>query len=96
MGAFQHQKKVEQFFEQLKLENPQLAQIHFTQSFKKYYFSATMKAKIAELSAKDQIKHLIRSNLEYNHYKHDNFFFLDNLFNSTRSLNPSVIINGDP
>ena len=55
-----------------------------------------MKAKIAELSAKDQIKHLIRSNLEYNHYKHDNFFFMDNLFNSRRSLNPSVIINGDP
>lgn len=45
--------------------------------------------------------------MEYNHYKSDSFFFMDNLFNTqsslvpsvavgTPSLMPAIIKNGDP
>jgi hypothetical protein len=42
--------------------------------------------------------------MEFNHYKDDSFFFMDNLFNTNKSLVPSPVIgvigpiikNGDP
>jgi len=41
--------------------------------------------------------------MEFNHYKDDSFFFMDNLFNTNKSLVPcpvigqgAIIKNGDP
>lgn len=44
---------------------------------------------------------MIKSSMEFNHYKDDSFFFMDNLFNTNKSLVPCPVIgpiikNGDP